>query len=144
LAAVSFPHRITYITLGARDMAALRAFYSALGWAEREGSDDAFAAYDAGALRLTLFPLGRLGAEAAPGEPQPAGGWRGVTFGLNVESAAAVDEALRATVAAGGRVSGGPAKREWGGYSGYVADPEGNRWEITWAPGYLPEAIETA
>ena len=28
-----------------------------------------------------------------------------------------------------------PADREWGGRSGYVADPEGNRWEIAWAGG---------
>ena len=25
----------------------------------------------------------------------------------------------------------------WGGRSGYVADPEGNRWEIAWAPGLM-------
>jgi len=25
--------------------------------------------------------------------------------------------------------------RFWGGRSGYIADPEGNRWEIAWAPG---------
>ncbi len=28
-----------------------------------------------------------------------------------------------------------PTTREWGGRSGYIADPEGNRWEIAWAPG---------
>jgi len=39
-------------------------------------------------------------------------------------------------VAAGARVVGAPVDREWGGYSGYVADPEGNRWEIAWLPGY--------
>jgi hypothetical protein len=27
-----------------------------------------------------------------------------------------------------------PRAREWGGRSGYVADPEGTRWEIAWAP----------
>ena len=25
--------------------------------------------------------------------------------------------------------------REWGGYSGYFADPDGYRWEVAWAPG---------
>lgn len=39
-------------------------------------------------------------------------------------------------MAAGARVVGAPVDREWGGYSGYVADPEGNRWEIAWLPGY--------
>jgi uncharacterized glyoxalase superfamily protein PhnB len=39
------------------------------------------------------------------------------------------DLALRS----GGRVVADPVDREWGGYSGYVADPEGNRWEVAWA-----------
>ncbi|WP_435108944.1 VOC family protein [Nocardiopsis synnemataformans] len=26
-----------------------------------------------------------------------------------------------------------PVERPWGGRSTYVADPEGNRWEIAWA-----------
>jgi uncharacterized glyoxalase superfamily protein PhnB len=28
-----------------------------------------------------------------------------------------------------------PVDRDWGGRSGYFADPEGNRWEVAWAPG---------
>lgn len=132
---VTMPQRITYITLGARDMAVMRAFYTAIGWDERPGSDDGFAAYDAGGLRLTLFPLAQLGDEAAPGEWPPDPGWNGVTFGVNVEGPAEVDDAFRAALAAGAIAVGEPVSREWGGYSGYLADPEGNRWEITWAPG---------
>lgn len=37
---------------------------------------------------------------------------------------------------AGAQVIGAPVDREWGGYFGYVADPERNRWEIAWLPGY--------
>ena len=28
-----------------------------------------------------------------------------------------------------------PEKAFWGGYSGYVADPDGHLWEIVTAPG---------
>ena len=42
---------------------------------------------------------------------------------------------IRSASEAGARSIAGPVEREWGGYSGYLADPEGNRWEITWAPG---------
>ena len=38
-------------------------------------------------------------------------------------------------VAAGARKVGQIADRPWGGRSGYVSDPEGNRWEVAWAPG---------
>lgn len=131
---MTLPQRISYITLGARDMATLRAFYAGLGWQERPGSNDDFAAYEAGATLVTLYPIQRLVEEAAPGEMVPASGWNGVTFGVNVENARAVDDAFHSAVAAGAQAVADPVKREWGGYSGYFADPEGNRWEITWAP----------
>jgi catechol 2,3-dioxygenase-like lactoylglutathione lyase family enzyme len=131
---VTVPQRLSYITLGARSMRDLRAFYAALGWSERPGSDDDFATFDAGAVLLALYPIERLGAEAAPEEPLPGHSWNGITLGINVESAAAVDEAFEVAQSAGGRPIAAPVRREWGGYSAYVADPDGNRWEITWAP----------
>ncbi|WP_433133245.1 VOC family protein [Micromonospora sp. CA-240977] len=44
-----------------------------------------------------------------------------------------VDLAFAAAVAAGATVVAAPTDRPWGGRSGYIADPEGNRWEIAWA-----------
>jgi predicted lactoylglutathione lyase len=132
---MNLPQQINYVTLGARDMGGLRRFYSAMGWQERPGSNDDFATYEVGGFLLALYPLDRLGAEAAPGEQAPESGWNGVTLGVNLGSSDAVDQAIRASVAAGARAVGTPVRREWGGYSGYVADPEGNRWELTWAPG---------
>jgi uncharacterized glyoxalase superfamily protein PhnB len=46
-----------------------------------------------------------------------------------------VDEALKTVRGAGGRVLAEPVEREWGGRSGYFADPEGNVWELAWMPG---------
>lgn len=131
---MTIPQRISYLTLGARSMSNLRAFYRVLGWTERPGSDDDFATYYAGGALLALYPLQRLTEEAAPGEAQPDHGWNGVTIGINVASASAVDDAFRSAVEAGASAVAGPVSRDWGGYSCYVADPEGNRWEITWAP----------
>jgi hypothetical protein len=116
-------------------MPTLRAFYTELGWQERPGSSDDFATYEAGGVLLALYPLGRLGHEAAPEEPMPERSWNGITIGVNVESTEAVDESFRLALTAGARLVTSPIKREWGGYSGYFADPEGNRWEIAWAPG---------
>jgi predicted lactoylglutathione lyase len=116
-------------------MPTLRAFYAELGWQERPGSSDDFATYEAGGVLLALYPLRQLRQEAAPGEPMPERAWNGITLGVNVESTEAVDETFRSALAAGARAVAGPVKREWGGYSGYIADPEGKRWEIAWAPG---------
>ena len=46
-----------------------------------------------------------------------------------------VDIAYAAALAAGATAIMEPIDRDWGGRSGYFADPEGNRWEIAWAPG---------
>lgn len=112
----------------------MRGFYTALGWAERPGSDDEFVSFDAGGVLLTLYPLGRLGDEAAPGAPLPETDWNGVTIGMNVGTVQGVDEVLNQALEAGARSVADPVKREWGGYSGYFSDPEGTRWEITWSP----------
>ena len=59
-----------------------------------------------------------------------------MTLAINLSDVESVDEAHRAAVEAGADPVADPVDREWGGYSGYIADPEGNRWEIAWAPGY--------
>ena len=33
-----------------------------------------------------------------------------------------------------GRSERSPARTDWGGYSGYVADPDGNLWELAHNP----------
>lgn len=58
-----------------------------------------------------------------------------MTLAVNVDSAEAVNEAFASAAAAGAQAVAEPQDRSWGGRSGYIADPEGNRWEIAWAPG---------
>lgn len=128
------PQRLSFVTLGVRDMAKMRAFYGSLGWQEREGGSDEFAQFEMGGVRLALYPLDLLTAEAAPGAAPPAVTWNGVTLAVNVGSRESVDAAYRAATAAGALAVAEPVDREWGGYSAYVSDPEGQRWEIAWLP----------
>ena len=134
------PQRLTFVTLGTRDMARARAFYASWGWQECDGGSDEFAQFDMGPLRFALYPLDLLQAEAAPGlGPAATIGWNGVALAINVASRDAVDEAYAAATDAGALPVAGPVEREWGGYSAYVADPEGQRWEIAWLPGFHAE-----
>ena len=41
----------------------------------------------------------------------------------------------RARRARRARPVSGPVEREWGGFTGYFADPDGFRWEVAWNPG---------
>lgn len=127
------PARLSVLTLGARDLPALRRFYRALGWEEVSGSDDTWSGFLLGGVLLALYPLDDLAAEAAPGLPRPAPGWSGVTLACNLDRREDVDTAFRAAVDAGALPVAEPTDREWGGRSAYVADPEGNRWELAWA-----------
>lgn len=45
-----------------------------------------------------------------------------------------VDRVWQAAVSSAAREIAKPVDRFWGGRSGYVADPDGNRWEIAWVP----------
>jgi hypothetical protein len=126
------PSRLSVVTLGARDIGALRSFYRGLGWPELPASDDAWSAFLLGGVLFALYPLQELAAEAAPGAPDPAG-WSGATLACNVDSREEVDTAFAAAVAAGAVAVAEPTDRPWGGRSAYIADPEGNRWEIAWA-----------
>ncbi|GAB3207308.1 VOC family protein [Marinactinospora endophytica] len=128
------PARLTVVTLGARDLPGLRRFYRALGWTETSSSGDGWAGFLLGGVLLSLYPVEELAAEAAGGAPAPTG-WAGFTLACNVDAPEQVDAAFEAAVRAGATVVAEPVNRSWGGRSAYIADPEGNRWEIAWAPG---------
>ena len=63
-----------------------------------------------------------------PGNRCQGSAWNGITLGVNVGSTTLSTDLFRSAVEAGARAVAGPVRREWGGYSGYIADPEGNRW----------------
>ena len=129
------PARLSLATLGAHDVAALRAFYERLGWKTESTADD-FAAFPLGGAVLALFDARKLAAEAGSAEPAPPPRpFKGFTLAINVDREEQVGEAIAAAREAGATVLAEPVKREWGGCSAYFADPEGNTWEVAWLPG---------
>lgn len=129
---MSVPPRLGYVTLGTIDFARMRAFYEALGWPVAVEEQEFCVFRTAGAL-LGLYPRPQLSAEVGGG-PQAGEGFRHFTLAVNVASPAEVDAALDAAVAAGGTLLHPARRMDWGGYSGYFADPEGNAWEVAHAP----------
>ena len=127
------PARLSIVTLGARNMDVLRSFYRSLGWPELPIGDNSWTGFLLGGVLLGLFPMSDLTAEAAPDSAPPTG-WSGVTLACTVGAEDEVDSAFQAAVAAGATPVAAASDRSWGGRSAFIADPEGNRWEITWSP----------
>lgn len=128
------PQRVTLVTLGARDLPALRRFYRGLGWQETEQSSDAYAVFKTAGVLLSLYPLADLSRDAGVPLPAATDTFHPITLAVNVDTPADVDAAIAVAAAAGARVLRQPSDAFWGGRVAYFADPENNLWEVAWNP----------
>jgi catechol 2,3-dioxygenase-like lactoylglutathione lyase family enzyme len=137
--------RITVITLAVDDLERAVAFYrDGLGWptdgivgTEFEDGAVAFFHHRGGPM-LALWPRASLARDA--GLPLGPPSATELTLGHNLASPAAVDRAFAAVIAAGGTPVKAPEATSWGGYGGYVADPDGHLWELLFNPELIPDA----
>ncbi|MDN5790642.1 MAG: VOC family protein [Micrococcales bacterium] len=133
--------RLNFITLAVADPSASRRFYAeGLGWEpafEAEGEVVFFRM--APTLVLSLWQSDAFEAEAGRLSREP--GTAPVTLSQNVPTREQVDAVLAEAVAAGARLLEPAAERDWGGRSGYFADPDGYRWEVAHNPGPIGEQI---
>lgn len=127
------PARISIVTLGVADVRRAAAFYEALGWRRSSASVESIAWFHTADSALGLYGRDELAADAGlPARPRAPFG--GVTLAINVEDEPAVDAALQAAVDAGGQLLKPATAADWGGYSGYFADPDGHPWEVAHNP----------
>ena len=56
----------------------------------------------------------------------------GVTLAQNCAEREQIDAIIARAVSAGASLQKAAVDTDWGGYSGYVADPDGHLWEIAW------------
>lgn len=125
--------RLTFISLGVKDVARSREFYlDRLGWsAHQEVPGKVIFLQLNHGLILSLWDreamAAELGDDLSDGVPP-------VTLSHNVGSVAEVDAVLGQAREAGAAVDHPPVHQTWGGYSGYFADPDGFRWEVAYNP----------
>ncbi len=132
---------VSFVTLAVRDLARSREFYvDGLGWTpelEVPGDVVMFATGE----RLVLALWDRAAFEAEVGSPVSSGpGAPPMSIAHNVPRARDVDDVIELARRAGAQV-GRPAARDWGGYTGYFADPDGFRWEVAWNPGPIGRRV---
>ncbi len=132
---MSVPARISIVTLGVDDLTRSRAFYEALGWEVAGSAGDEICWFRTADSYLGLFDRESLAKDASL-RSEPRAEFGGVTLAINVESEEAVTAALEAAVTAGGRILKPATRVDWGGVSGYFADPDGHPWEVAHNPSF--------
>jgi catechol 2,3-dioxygenase-like lactoylglutathione lyase family enzyme len=123
--------RVSVVTLGVTDLARARDFYARWGWVAHEDSAEVVF-FQANGIVIGLYPMHLLAADQ--GRPGVALETGALTLAQNYPTEAEVDERFRAAVAAGATMLKRPEKTFWGGYGGYIADPDGHVWELAVNP----------
>ncbi|HKY40113.1 MAG TPA: VOC family protein [Polyangiaceae bacterium] len=124
--------RLNFVTLVVADLGRARRFYlDGLGWTAALDVDGEVVMFHVGE-KLVLSLWAESEARAEIGEVA-RGGTLPFTLAHNVASLEEVDAVLETARRAGATVHDA-AQRDWGGYSGYFADPDGFRWEVAYNP----------
>lgn len=126
--------RVHLVTLGVRDVAASTRFYETIGLTKSSASNEHISFFQLGPVVLSVFGREALAKDAHV--PADSHGFSSITLAWNLVSEAAVDEAYERMVEAGASRVKPPQIAEWGGYSGYVADPDGHLWELAYNPHF--------
>ncbi len=133
--------RISFLTLAVRDLEATKAFYlDGLGWtADFEEPGDVVMIRTGDKLVLSLWDRSHFEAEV--GTVVTGDGVPPITIAHNVATKPEVDAVLDTARRAGADPVHNAVEREWGGYTGYFADPDGYRWEIAYNPGPIGQVV---
>ncbi|TAK70812.1 MAG: VOC family protein [Actinomycetota bacterium] len=129
------PPRVSLITLGVADVERSTAFYQAWGWPLSPASvpgEVSFFGTDGGFL--AVWRREDLAADAR--QTLPGNGFRDVSLAVNCRDREEADEAVAAAVAAGAVLVRPAEPTDWGGYVGYLTDPDGHLWEIAVNPAW--------
>jgi catechol 2,3-dioxygenase-like lactoylglutathione lyase family enzyme len=133
---MGIPARISIVTLGVGDLKRSTEFYATIGWKLTSSSmPDEIVWFRTADSYLGLFGFEEL-AEDANLPATPRQGFDGVTLAICLESEDAVSAAIEDAVAAGATLLKAPVRAEWGGFSGYFADPDGYAWEVAYNPNF--------
>jgi len=124
--------KVNAITIVVKDLTGLKNFYiKVFGWAVQAENEEVIM-FKLNGIMLTLCTaeLFRTYTGVDPGMPENKNAY----YTVNFSSVAEVEDNFTRLEDAGARVIKKPAHTFWGGYSGFIADPENNMWEICYNP----------
>lgn len=125
------PPMISTVMLGVRDLARAKAFYTAglAATIEKDHPNFVSLTLSEGSSSLALYQWDAAAQDA--GVSPEGSGFRGVSLHFITDTPETVVQVITNAEAAGGSVVRKPAAAQWGGFSGYFADPDGHLWKVT-------------
>jgi len=126
--------RLSFVTLGVSNLERSVRFYEKVMCFPRLPSAKSIAFFELGRLWLALYPRESLAGDV--GVAAESSGFVGFTLAHNVHSTKDVDRVMAEVEAGGARVVKRAKTADWGGYSGYIEDPDGFLWEIAYNPHF--------
>ncbi len=116
-------------------MAVSRAYYEAMGWVTAPISMDQVTFFQSGNQVLGLYLRDALAHDTGLTDAKPGG----ITLAVNTQDRGEVDALYAKALQAGATTLKAPVETPWGGYTGYVADPDGHPWEFSHVVGLEPD-----
>ena len=124
---------MTIIGLGVTDLKTATSFYEeTLCWKKMASSNDGITFFQLNGILLSLYPREKL-AEDAQVSPEGTG-FKAFSLAYNTRSKEEVDGIFKDLQEKGVKIVKSPEDVFWGGYSGYIKDPDENLWEIAYNP----------
>jgi catechol-2,3-dioxygenase len=125
--------RLSLITLGAESVELLSSFYvNVFGWKPLPASNKNITFFQLNGVQLGIFGRKDLADDAQVSAV--GSGFKGFSLAYNLQSRQAVDELSEELKSNNVTIRKEPQEVSWGGYSGYITDPENNLWEIAHNP----------
>ncbi|NER17533.1 VOC family protein [Spongiivirga citrea] len=125
--------RLTIITLGVSDLKKSTDFYETkFGWKKSEFSNEHISFFILNGIQLAIYGRNELADDATV--DSNGNGFKGFTLAYNTKSEKEVDQLIEELRKKGVEIVKEPQKVNWGGYSSYIADIDGNLWEIAFNP----------
>lgn len=127
--------RLSIITLGVADLKKAEQFYTEkFGWSKAEESNENIIFMQLNGIKLALYANEALAEDANVNHDDSRSAYKGFTLAFCTRSEQEVDELFTNFEKQKVQIIKKPEKVFWGGYSGYIADPDGNLWEIAFNP----------
>lgn len=124
--------RLSLITVGVKNLTKMREYYEKVFLWKPVSENENIVFYQLNGFMLSFYPEHLLAKEVYENDTRT--GFKPFSLAINYTSTAEVDDIFSLLKQRGVVVLKGPEDVFWGGYSGYVSDPENNLWEICYNP----------